>query len=61
MICFCNESEMILVGSNFSYHEYKNPTDKKDFDELYYPVYDMDGRNYKLIRNAYKHFKRRQS
>ena len=55
IICFWNESEIISVDFNF-FHLYKNSADEEKFDELYYPVYDMDGRNQKLIRNVYKHF-----
>lgn len=38
----------------------KKLTDEKVLDELYYPVYDMNGKNQKLIRNARKYFKEEQ-
>ena len=57
MIFFCKESEMALVEPDSPYHEYENPADREGFDELYYPVYDLDGMEQTLIRNAYKHFK----
>ena len=48
---------MSLVEQDSPYHEYENPADREEFDELYYPVYDLDGMEQTLVRNAYKHFK----
>ncbi len=57
IICFCKESEMALVEKDSPYHEYGNPADRDGFDEIYYPVYDSDGMEQTLVRNAFKHFK----
>lgn len=57
IISFCKEGELTMIPPDSEYYEYKYRGDSEDFDELYYPVYDCDGREQVFVRNAYKPFK----
>ncbi len=59
-ICFCLEEDLEFF--NYKRFEedvimYRNLINSDDFDELYYTVYELEGKNYTKVRNAYKHFK----
>lgn len=57
-ILYCLEEDLELFDFNKfkeDVEDFTNLINSSNFDELYYEVYEYEGKNYTLIRNAYKH------
>ncbi len=53
---FIKEEELLPYKPRYEDEVYENITLKEDFDELYYPIYEYDKDEVKLIRKTYKFF-----